>query len=316
MRCKKSLQYVMGITMKKLYFSLSLVVLLLLFGAWLVSFFQWTSSTIQNSINTTVTSETVNNATGSIQSDHGRPLSVVFNPPAPEDAPAKIRKEVMLGYKIMTETKKYAGEYVGDHLSCTNCHFDGGRARETLSLVGVAAKYPAYRGRRAYTADLGLRTQGCFERSMNGKAPALDSQIIQSLMVYYHWISKGIPIYENVPWLGIDHDLKLKRKPDVIAGKKVFHDVCARCHGNNGHGTEIAPPLWGEHSFNDGAGMNRVRTFSVFTWRFMPKSSPGLSKDQALDVAGYVHAQPRPHFVATHPNKIKRITPLEEEDVR
>ena len=67
----------------------------------------------------------------------------------------------------MTETKKYAGKYVGNDLACTNCHFDGGRSLNTITLVGVGAAYPLYRSRRDYATDLTLRTQGCFERSMN-----------------------------------------------------------------------------------------------------------------------------------------------------
>ncbi len=290
---------------KKLYFSLTLIVLLLAFGAWLAIFFQWTVP--QARIATSVTSNS---------SGHVAALEPLFNPPALEDAPKSIREQVMIGYKIMTETQKYASEYVGNDLACTNCHFEGGRSKDTLSLVGVGAKYPAYRNRREYTADLALRTQGCFERSMNGKAPAPNSQIMQSLLVYYQWISKGVPIYSNPPWLGVPHDLGIDSKADVAAGKKIYADVCSRCHGDDGHGTLIAPALWGDKSFNDGAGMHRLRTFSVFTWRFMPKSGPILTKEQALNVAAYAHEQPRPKYMATHPNKIKRVIKLPVEAIK
>jgi thiosulfate dehydrogenase len=58
--------------------------------------------------------------------------------------------------------------------------------------------------------------------------------------------------------------------------------------------------------------MHGINMFSVFTWRFMPKSAPSLTPEQALDVAGFVHEQPRPKFVATHPDKIKQNIPLEK----
>jgi len=148
---------------------------------------------------------------------------------------------------------------------------------------------------------------------MNGKAPAPDSQIMQSLLVYYQWISKGIPIYSTPPWAALAHHLDNDHKPDAAAGKTVFKNVCTRCHGENGHGSPIAPPLWGDGAYNDGAGMNRIRTFSVFVWRFMPKSDPSLTQEQALDVAAYAHEQPRPKFTATHPNKIERTIPLPGE---
>jgi thiosulfate dehydrogenase len=292
----------------KLFFSLTLLVLLLIFGAWLVFFFQWSAPMPR-----TATPAAAGAGTGTAAAPAPAPLEPAFNPPAPEDAPEKIRPMVMLGYKIMTETKKYAPEYVGNDMACTNCHFDGGRSKDTISLVGVAAKYPLYRGRREYTADLALRSQGCFERSMNGKAPAPDSQIMQSLLVYYQWISKGIPIYSTPPWAVLAHHLDSEHKPDAAAGKVVFKDICSRCHGEDGRGTPIAPPLWGDGAYNDGAGMNRIRTFSVFVWRFMPKTDPNLTQEQALDVAAYAHEQPRPKFTATHPNKIERVIPLPGE---
>ena len=42
-----------------------------------------------------------------------------------------------------------------------------------------------------------------------------------------------------------------------------------------------------------------------------PTSLP-LTQEEALDVAGYIHEQPRPKFVPTHPDKIERLIPLTE----
>lgn len=227
------------------------------------------------------------------------PTAVVFNPPKPEDAPANIRNAVMLGYNIMMNTQKYAKGYVGNKLNCRNCHFEGGMQRETLSLVGVAAKYPKYRTRSGYATDLVTRTQGCFERSMNGKPLPPEGKMMQAIMAYYHWISKGIPIYADVPWLGLKK-LKSTHKPDPTKGALVYKQECARCHGIGGQGTDVAPPLWGPDSFNNGAGMHKVKNFAAFTYHFMPKNSPSLTEAQALDVAGYVTEKPRPVF---HPVK-------------
>lgn len=47
----------------------------------------------------------------------------VYNPPAPESAPANISDAVMLGYQILKETKKYAEPYVGNTLY--PCPFPG-----------------------------------------------------------------------------------------------------------------------------------------------------------------------------------------------
>ena len=273
----------------RLYFSLVLALVLLGFGAWLTVFFR-----VSGSANRPAAGPLAPVAAGAPPA--AEPLAVAFNPPALEDAPAKNREAVLLGYKIMTETKKYAGEYVGNDLACTNCHFDGGRSKDTISLVGVAAVYPHYRSRADFSTDLTLRSTDCFQRSMNGSAPPADSKVMQALTAYYQWISRGIPIYAEVPWIGLpkmDKDLR----PDAAGGGTVYRNVCARCHGVDGQGTDIAPAVWGGRSYNDGAGMNRVETFAAFTWRFMPKSAPSLTQAQALDVAQFVHGMPRPHFL-------------------
>jgi len=225
------------------------------------------------------------------------PSTVVFNPPRPEDAPEKIREAVMLGYNILMDTQKYAGEYVGNDLNCRSCHFNAGRERNTLSLVGVAAKYPKYRERADYATDLVNRTQGCFQRSMNGKPIPPEGKLMSALMGYYHWISKGIPIYADIPWLGLKK-IESDHQPDAKAGQVAYAEHCARCHGGDGHGTDIAPPLWGPRSFNDGAGMHKLPNFSAFAHHFMPKTAPVLTDDQALDVAAYATSQPRPHFTS------------------
>lgn len=288
---------------RNVYFALVLVILLLVFGIWVLAFFR---STLATKYITDEQERAVKHRKLVVPTDQAS-----FHPPRPEDAPESIRREVMVGYKIMTETKKYAGEYVNNDLACTNCHFDGGRSLNTISLVGVGAIYPKYRSRQEYTADLAMRTQGCFQRSMNGVAPPLDSQVMQSLLVYMQWISKDIPIYSKLPW-ALPGSLDTSHKPDATAGAKVFQDVCSPCHGANGLGTASAPPLWGDGSYNDGAGMHRVTTLSVFAFHFMPKNAPSLNPEQALDVAAFVNGKPRPRFVSTHSDKIKITIPLPE----
>ncbi len=218
---------------------------------------------------------------------------LVFDPPRPEDAPEKIREAVMLGYNIINNTQEYASEYVGNDLNCTNCHFDAGRAKHTLSLVGVAAKYPKFRSRQEFSADLVTRTNGCFQRSQNGKPLPHDSKKMAAIMTYYHWISKDIPIYADIPWLGLKL-IKSDHEPRVDTGRTVFTKNCRMCHGTNGQGTRIAPPLWGSGSYNNGAGMAEVPKLAAFTHLYMPKGNPRLSKTEALDVAAFVNSRPRP----------------------
>jgi len=225
--------------------------------------------------------------------------AVVYNPPAPKDAPASIKDAVMLGYHILKETNKYAGAYVGNALSCTNCHFNAGLTRGGknggLSLVGVGATYPAYKKRENYAVDLVTRTNDCFERSMNGTPLPANSKEMTAIVTYYQWISRGLPIYAKIPWLGLKL-LQSSHKPDKAAGAKVFAQKCVMCHGSHGQGTPAAPPLWGPQSFNDGAGMAKLPKFAAFVHLNMPRENPDLSVAQALDVAAHVTTQARPHF--------------------
>ena len=84
---------------------------------------------------------------------------------------------------------------------------------------------------------------------------------------------------------------------DTIRGKQVFATICAVCHGPDGQGTAVAPPLWGPKSFNIGAGMSRLHTAARFIHQLMPRDRPGiLTPQQAYDAAAYVVSRPRPDF--------------------
>jgi thiosulfate dehydrogenase len=242
---------------------------------------------------------------------------VVYDPPKPKDAPDQIRNAVMLGYNILMNTQKYAADYVGNDLNCHNCHFDGGITKGGknggIYYVGVAAKYPKYRERQDYAADLMTRVNNCFMRSLKGKPLPCDSKEMTALLTYYQWISKWIPIYADISWLGLQK-LESDHKPVKKTGQKVYGEICAKCHGENGQGGEkyqqdeiydksksqnhrmSGPPLWGNDSFTDGAGMSKLAVMAAFAYNNMPKGNPHLTKEQALDAAAYVTDQPRPNF--------------------
>ncbi len=240
-------------------------------------------------------------AEGSAQKGPGSspPSFPTYLPPQPQDAPESIRDSVMLGARLVAETRQMLPDYVGNNLSCNTCHFNGGISsggrNGGISLVGVAAKYPMYRARQGTAVDLARRIDDCFERSMNGRALPEDSREKTALLTYYQWISKGLPIYAEAPWLGT-RPLNSKHTPDAEMGKGVYSRQCAFCHGLDGQGTPIAAALWGPRSFNNGAGMSEIRHFSSFAYYNMPRQSPELTEEQALDVAAFVTRQPRPVF--------------------
>jgi thiosulfate dehydrogenase len=221
-----------------------------------------------------------------------------FNLVDPSQAPESIRSLAREGYEILIDTKKNAAEYAGDKLSCTNCHFAGGDTtggvQGGISLVGVATKYPAFDPRTKNVVDLPTRINYCFENSMNGTPVPVDSRTMLALVTYLSWISKDLPIYGKVPWLGLEK-LTTTRQGNSVQGKRVYAAKCALCHRDDGQGGPNTPPLWGTGSFNRQAGMNEIQTLAAFIYWNMPyyDSTPVLSQDQAMDVAAYIISQPR-----------------------
>ena len=81
---------------------------------------------------------------------------------------------------------------------------------------------------------------------------------------------------------------------------------CASCHGGNGEGqfapdkrSYLNPPLWGKHSYNDGAGMYRITNLAGYVKNNMPfgatYQNPQLKNEEAWNVAAFINSQPRPH---------------------
>ncbi len=111
------------------------------------------------------------------------------------------------------------------------------------------------------------RINGCFKRSMNGKPLPSDSPDMKAMAAYFDWMKRETKPQDKVPGRGVG---KIDRniQPGPVNGKKVYADQCAVCHGNAGEGLRQAdgryvyldPPLWGDASFNIGAGMARSCT--------------------------------------------------------
>lgn len=225
---------------------------------------------------------------------------VEFDLVDPECAPEDMLSKIMYGYHLMLETKKHAPEYAGNKIDCNNCHFNGGNTlggkNRGISLVGVSAMYPKFSKRDNKTISLPDRINNCFRRSLNGKAPPNDSLEMESLLAYLAWISHEVMDAPMLPWLGLD-PISSKHVPDAKAGELVYQQNCSSCHGENGEGyLDEIPPLWGNQSYNDGAGMNTLTMLSSFVWQNMPHGQPELTPEEALDVSAFIISRPRPHF--------------------
>lgn len=217
-----------------------------------------------------------------------------YLPPLPGDAPPELRETVQAGHRLMIAPGGTA-TVASSQVRCASCHFEGGRSEGGrnggVSLVGAAARYPlAEPGGLVTLAD---QVRRCYAVNLGAAGPQPGSSELRSLVAYLQWLSRGVPVYGDVAWLGLP-PLESSHQPDAASGQKVLGDVCAQCHGGDGQGTQVAPPLWGERSFTTGSTMTRVEVLAPFVAANMPRQNPTLSAEQALDVAAFVVAQPRP----------------------
>lgn len=205
---------------------------------------------------------------------------------------------IQYGEEIFNETNTVLADYVGNELSCQSCHADGGLSASS-TLVGVVADYPQYRPREGVTFTLEDRINGCMIRSMNGEMIPEDSEEMRAMMAYFSHISKGVAIGEDRPWF-TPNEMEEIPEPDVIKGEELYETKnCMACHGDSGEGTgaNTGPALWGENSFNDGAGLTRLSKMAGYIQNNMPIGDEYiLSDEEAADLAAYLLMQERPKF--------------------
>jgi len=199
------------------------------------------------------------------------------------------------GRALLADTPDSLPGYAASNLRCFSCHLRDGTQAGALPLVGVYSRFPQYRERNAIVNMLEDRINDCFERSLNGKALPRDGPEMRQIVAYLAHMSQGIAPPGVVPGMGIRTLPVLAA--DTVRGRAVFESTCTRCHGADGLGTPLAPALWGDRSFNVGAGMGRLRTAASFIRDNMPNDrAVVLTDQQAFDVAAYVVSRPRPDF--------------------
>jgi thiosulfate dehydrogenase len=200
------------------------------------------------------------------------------------------------GKLIFDETPKYAGAYVGNKLSCSDCHLQSGTAAYSAPMVDMAGLFPMFNKRAGHVISLENRIQECFARSEAGKPLPKKIPEMEALVSYIDWLSRNGAKGHAYSGRGL---VKLPALTgDPAAGQAVYASQCAGCHGSNGAGAPpILPALWGPNSFNDGAGMDQPAKMAPFVFHNMPQNHPGtLTPQQAFDVSAYIHSKPRPKF--------------------
>ncbi|MGL5997443.1 MAG: c-type cytochrome [Pseudomonas proteolytica] len=230
------------------------------------------------------------------------PAAVAFQPPQESELPDNAYgKLVMQGYALFVDTKRFAPQFVGNGLNCSNCHLDQGRLANSAPLWGAYPMYPAYRKKNDKVNTFAERLQGCFQFSMNGgKPPAADSHEITALSTYAYWLASKAPLGVELPGRGYPEVSQPAKGYNLAQGAEVYKAQCAVCHGAEGQGQKVGdsyvmPPLWGKDSYNWGAGMHRINTAASFIKHNMPLGKGGsLTDQQAWDVAAYVNRHERP----------------------
>jgi thiosulfate dehydrogenase len=207
------------------------------------------------------------------------------------------RASALRGRAILLATRDSLPRNVGNALRCASCHLDGGLRRDAMPWIGSYARFPQYRARSGKVDLIEDRVNDCFRRSMNGRALDVSGRDMRDIVAYLAFLSTGIPVGAEMDGQGVPRLSPLAG--DQHRGFTVYSSTCARCHGVNGQGTAIAPPLWGPRSYNVAAGMARINMAASFIHVAMPfDRAQQLTPQQAFDVASYINTRPRPDFPA------------------
>ena len=205
------------------------------------------------------------------------------------------RTSALRGRALLLATRDSLPHNVGNSLRCTSCHLREGLQPAAMPWVGSYARFPQFRPRSGKVDLIEDRINDCFLRSMNGRALNPAGRDMRDIVSYLAFLSSGIPVGVEMEGQGLPPLQPLDG--DLTRGVAVYTSTCARCHGESGQGTTLAPPLWGPQSYNTGAGMARINTAASFIHALMPiDGARRLTPQQAFDVATYINTRPRSTF--------------------
>ncbi len=206
---------------------------------------------------------------------------------------------IRFGHDIFVNTQQLRDVYVGNDLTCANCHMGAGASPVAAPVWATTIDFPKYRSKNQHVNTTWERIAGCFSYSMNGTPPAPQSKVAVGLEAYMHWLATGAPAGAVQKARGYIYLPVPDEKPDFARGEKIYQARCAVCHGADGQGRKegdhvIFPPVWGPNSFNWGAGMHDLEKAAGFIRHNMPLGNPDLTDAEAWDVALYVDSHQRP----------------------
>ena len=217
---------------------------------------------------------------------------------------------VVYGRELIAHTSDYLGpkgsvKSISNGMNCQNCHLNAGTQPWGNNYFAVQSTYPKFRARSGAIEDQVKRVNDCFERSLNGQALPAESKEMRAILAYIKWLGTDVKKGKSPKGSGIFKLKGLKRAIDPAKGAEVYAAKCQSCHQADGggvlaeNGTSYTyPPLWGPHSYNNGAGLYRMSNFAGYVKYNMPLGAnydkPQLSDEEAWDLAAYVNSMPRP----------------------
>ncbi len=218
--------------------------------------------------------------------------------------------KINYGRELIAQTAYYLGPKgkvarLSNGMNCQNCHLDAGTKFWGNNFGAVAATYPKFRERSGTKETIIKRISDCFERSLNGRAPDSASREMQAMLAYIQFVGRTVPKGNSPKGVGLWPVPFLDRAADPVKGNLIYRKKCVVCHGTNGQGqlqatsgTYTVPPLWGNHSYNTGAGLYRLSRLAGYIKTNMPLGAswetPQLSDEEAWDLAAYINSRPRP----------------------
>ncbi|MEQ8534467.1 MAG: c-type cytochrome [Imperialibacter sp.] len=237
--------------------------------------------------------------------------STLWEAPLESSLPAGSQGEMIrYGKELIAHTSLYLGPkgtvaQISNGLNCQNCHLQAGTKPFGNNYGGVASTYPQVRPRSGRETSIASRVNGCFERSLNGRPLKEDSKEMQAIVAYINWLGQDVEKGKKPEGAGLVILAYLDEPANPAAGKLLYEQKCVVCHMQNGaglangDGTEyVYPPLWGDHSYNQGAGLYRLSKFAGYIKANMPLGvtydNPQLSDEEAWHIAAYVNSLPRP----------------------
>ena len=241
----------------------------------------------------------------------GAKKDFIWQPPDTAQIPATDEgRLIRYGRDLIANTARYLGpkgskSSLSNGMNCQNCHLEAGTKEWGNNYAGVFSTYPKYRDRSGTMETICRRINDCLERSLNGRPLDTASREMTAIIAYMKWLGQNVPKGIKPKGTGIRELAFLTRAADPEKGRSVYLASCQRCHGAEGNGIRNAdstgytyPPLWGEHSFNTGAGLFRLSRLAGYVKENMPfdrtQATPPLSDEEAWDVAAFINSRPRP----------------------